>query len=177
MKPTSLASAALLTLFLILQSCQAPPPPPEIESGPEYSAEVKAIIEAKNEIITDAYRSGNIEAAAAHFTDDCIQMPPNSAPMIGVADYISTWQQNASFGLWDLNLKVEEVRAVGDMAVELGSYTMTFTPKDESSPIPPMEDEGNYLVAWQKVDGDWKILWDAPVSSVPLPMPEVAAAE
>jgi hypothetical protein len=32
-------------------------------------------------------------------------------------------------------------------------------------------DEGNYLVLWEKIDGDWKILWDAPVSTVPMPMP------
>ncbi len=174
MKPSFFTLTILLTIFVIFQACQAPPS--EIQSGPEYSAAVKEIIESKNEFITEAYRNGNIEAAAAHFTDDCVQMPPNSAPMIGVADYTATWQQNASFGLWDLNLEVQEVRAVGNMAVELGSYTLTFTP-NETSPIPPMEDEGNYLVAWEKVDGDWKILWDAPVSTVPLPMPDVAEAE
>ncbi|UWX54227.1 hypothetical protein NYZ99_14805 [Maribacter litopenaei] len=34
-----------------------------------------------------------------------------------------------------------------------------------------MQDMGNYVVLWEKIDDDWKVLWDAPVSSVPMPMP------
>jgi len=32
-----------------------------------------------------------------------------------------------------------------------------------------MEDKGNYMVLWKKMDGDWKVVWDAPVTELPLP--------
>ena len=90
----------LTGILIVFNACQAPPPPP-LESGPEYSAQVKDIIDAKNELITEAYRTGDIKAAAEHFTQDCMQMPPNSDPINGVAGYISSWEQSVVFGTWD----------------------------------------------------------------------------
>lgn len=31
-----------------------------------------------------------------------------------------------------------------------------------------MNDQGNYIVLWENIDRDWKIVWDAPVSDMPL---------
>ena len=74
------------------------------------------------------------------------------------------WEQSFEFGIWDFDFEVQEVRVSGNQAVELGKYSLEFTPKG-NSPIPEFEDRGNYLVLWEKKEGDWKIVWDAPVST------------
>ena len=51
------------------------------------------------------------------------------------------------------------------VATEVGTYTMTF-----DSPQGKMTDRGNYTTVWHKVNGQWRIAVDAPVSTTPLAM-------
>jgi ketosteroid isomerase-like protein len=76
-------------------------------------------------------------------------------------------KQNIQFGDWQFDFNTQKVKASGDLATEYGKYTMLFTP-NKTSPIPAMEDKGNYMVLWEKMDGDWKVVWDAPVTELPL---------
>ncbi|GLU44784.1 hypothetical protein Musp01_24080 [Muricauda sp. NBRC 101325] len=153
----------------MFQSCQQPQKP-EVLSGPEYSNQVKQIIDAKNVKVAAWYLAGEVDSAATIFADNSIQMPPNMPILEGIEQYKANWNQSIQFGKWDFNFEIQEVKASGDLATEWGKYTLVFTP-NENSPIPPMNDKGNYVVLWEKIDGDWKIMWDAPVSEVPLPMP------
>lgn len=157
------------SLFIVLQSCQQPQKP-ELLSGPEYSEQIKEIIDAKNSKVEAWYLAGNVDSLATIFDSNSIQMPPNMPPLVGIESYKAGWAQNFQFGKWDFDLVTQEVKASGDLATEWGKYTVIFTP-NENSPIPPMNDKGNYVVLWEKIDGDWKIIWDAPVSEEPLPMP------
>ena len=162
-----IANVAIL-VSLIVQSCQ---PTPETMSGPEYSQKIKEIIDTKNALAEKWYAAAEIDSVATIFAENSIQMPPNQPPLVGLKNYKASWKQNAQFGNWQFDLKTKEVKASGDLATELGTYTLTFTP-NETSPIPAMTDMGNYVVLWEKIDGDWKIVWDAPVSTVPMPMPQ-----
>lgn len=167
MKNYSLSILSFLVVLIVFNSCEKPKETIK-EFGPEYSEQVKHIIDSKNAKIQAWYAEGMIDSAAAHFADDCIQMPPNQPPIKGKANFIASWNQSIQFGTWQFDLKTQEVKASGDLATELGSYTLTFTP-NETSPIPAMTDTGNYVVLWERIDGDWKIVWDAPVSTVPMP--------
>ena len=138
-------------------------------SGEAYSAKIKSIIDKYNAEIVEAYANGDIDKAASHFAADAIQMPPNQPALIGNDAYKEAWKQNVQFGKWTFDLEAVEVRAVDNIAVERGKYTLKFEPKP-GSPIPPIDDRGNYVVLWEKLDDEWKIVWDAPVSELP-PMP------
>ncbi|WP_375324452.1 YybH family protein [Flagellimonas sp. GZD32] len=165
-----LSITLLATLLLVgFQSCQEPQKQ-EILAGPEYSEQIKQIIDAKNAKAEAWYLAGNVDSLASIFASNSIQMPPNMPPLVGIEGYKAGWTQNLQFGKWDFNLETQEVKASGNLATEWGKYTVIFTPND-NSPIPPMNDKGNYVVLWEKIDGDWKIVWDAPVSEIPLPMP------
>lgn len=157
----------LSTLLLVLFATSCEQTTPEPMSGEAYSAEIQKIIEAKNEKIQGFYASGMIDSAAEHFADNCIQFMPNQPAIVGLENYKAAWKQNIQFGKWQLDLNTQEVKASGDLATEYGKYSLSFTP-NETSPIPAMEDQGNYLVLWEKMDGDWKVLWDAPVTELPM---------
>ena len=165
----------LILSFIIITACSPEDRTADTdqrsETPEESSDEIMRIIDEKNNEIEQLYREGRIEEAASHFAANLIQMPPNQPIINGRDEYISRWNESAAMGTWEFDLRVQEVKSSGNLAVERGTYTLGFTP-NENSPIPAMMDEGNYLVLWEKTDGEWKILWDAPVSSVPLPMPE-----
>lgn len=161
-------------LLLLLAACSGadnnPPADEIVEVAVETPEEIMMIIDRKNKEIEQLYMEGKIEEASEHFAPNVIQMPPNQPIINGKEEYISRWKESAAMGAWEFDLKVQEVKASGNLAVERGTFTLGFTP-NENSPIPAMTDEGNYVVLWEKIDGDWKIVWDAPVSTVPIPMP------
>ena len=166
MKNQFVRSITTVLTIVFATSCKQPVPEPK--SGKEYSAQIQKIIEEKNEQIQGFYASGMIDSAATHFADNSIQFMPNQPAVVGVENYKAAWKQNIQFGKWEFDLNTQEVKASGDLATEYGKYTMTFTP-NETSPIPAMEDKGNYMVLWEKLDGEWKVVWDAPVTELPLP--------
>ena len=175
MKNYFLSILSFLAILIVFTGCEKTKEPIK-EFGPEYSEQVKEIIDTKNAKIQAWYAKGMIDSVAVHFADNCIQMPPNQPPTKGKDNFIASWNQSIQFGTWQFDLKTQEVKASGDLATELGSYSLTFTP-NENSPIPTMTDKGNYVVLWERIDGDWKIVWDAPVSTVPLAVPELPAEE
>ncbi|TRZ46346.1 YybH family protein [Robertkochia solimangrovi] len=161
--------SSLALFVLLLYNCTNPKPIDDL-TGTEYSKQVKTIIDNKNKQIQQWYATGMIDSVAMYFTEDCIQLPPNQPPLVGRDNLIKGWKQNIQFGKWIFDLRVQEVKASGDLATELGQYTLTFEPY-ENAPIPAMSDKGKYVVLWEKTEGDWKIVWDAPVSELPLPIP------
>ena len=160
----------ILAVALIHSSCQ-PTAVSEAQIVSTNVEEVNKIIDQKNDQLEILYKTRQIDTAATYFADDVIQMPPNSPAIKGIEMYKERWMEATGMAEWDFQFEAQEVRRTGDMAVELGKYTLRLTPT-ENSPIPPIEDSGHYIVLWELIDGDWKIVWDAPVSENPLSMPE-----
>lgn len=160
-------SNVILVVFLVsLWSCQDS----KKDSGPEYSETIKSIIETKNAKLETWYAQGMIDSVAAHFAEDCIQMPPHQPPIMGVENFKKVWKGNAEMGTWNFDLQTNDVKASGDLAVEYGSYILTFSP-NETSRIPAMSDRGNYVAMWERINNDWKIVWDAPTPTTPMLLP------
>ncbi|MDX1629582.1 MAG: DUF4440 domain-containing protein [Fulvivirga sp.] len=139
----------------------------EEEAQEETAEDVKQIIKAKNDELVELYRAGAIDSIGFYFAENLVQLPPNSPAIRGKQQFKEAWTQNMDSGTWEFTLETQEVRKSGDMAVELGKYTVDFTPNEDSE-IPAIKDKGNYVVMWEKIDGDWKIVWDAPVSEMSL---------
>jgi len=102
-------------------------------------------------------------AASANFAPDGMSFPEHKQPVMGPAAVQAAaeaeWagMPNASLS-WTTDKVV--VAASGDMALEIGSWTMSNQ---------GAEDRGKYVTVWQKVAGAWKAAADIGVSTMPLP--------
>jgi ketosteroid isomerase-like protein len=133
----------------------------------DNSETVKQIVDTKNALVEKWYKEKNIDSLATLFAENVVQMPPNQPATFGIENFKKSWTQSFQWGDWVFSIKADEVKASGNLAVELGKYTLAFEP-NSSSPIPAIKDTGNYVVHWQKINNDWKVVWDAPVSTVPV---------
>ena len=93
------------------------------------------------------------------------------APVVGRDSLRAFWTSAFKWGQWTFSLKAQDVVTSGSIAVERGRYTLAFKPGPQA-PMPALQDRGNYVVFWrQDPDGQWRAVWDAPVSEIPLPTP------
>lgn len=132
-------------------------------------ADVRAVIEAHNKTVESLYASGKVDELGQHFSRDVWQMPPNSAPLAGRDALVGFWSEAVAWGRWSFELDTQDVIASPPLAVERGKYRLSFEAGPNAPPeMSSFEDYGNYVVVWQQEDDNWRILWDAPVSEVPL---------
>lgn len=138
------------------------------------AAAVRHVIDSLNTKIEAWYDAGQADSIVAVFGQDAIQMPPNMPPVVGRDSVRAFWTNNLKTGKWDFDLTTDEVVVTDSLAVERGHYVLKVV-AGPGAQYPSFEDQGNYLVLWRREDdGNWRIVWDAPVSTTPMPMPASA---
>jgi ketosteroid isomerase-like protein len=138
------------------------------------SAAVRHVIDSLNTRIEGWYAAGQADSIVAVFAQDAIQMPPNMTPVVGRDSLRAFWTNNLKTGKWDFDLSTDEVVVTDSLAVERGHYLLKVTAGPQAQ-YPSLSDQGNYLVVWRREDdGNWRVVWDAPVSTVPMPGPPSA---
>ena len=112
-------------------------------------ADVEAINRVREAHIA-ALNAGDVNAWAAIFTEDGVQMPPN-APANRGRESIRVWSQAflAPFRV-EFTLSVDEVRVLGDWAFERGAYTVVMTPKAGGELV---RDDGKYITIYERNPG------------------------
>jgi ketosteroid isomerase-like protein len=135
------------------------------------SAEARHAIDSLNARLVAFYSAGQADSAAQIFVQDVWAMPPNSPPIVG-RDSLRSYQTKVfAAGKWQFDLKTDDVAVADSLATERGHYTLKVTAGPQAM-YPSFEDRGNYLVLWRRdSDGHWRQVWEAKVSTVPLPMP------
>lgn len=130
-------------------------------------AAARGSIDSINAKLEGWYASNRPDSVASTFARDAWLMPPNEAPVIGQDSIRAFWTNMLRMGKWAFDLRTEDVIAGDSVRVERGQYTVKFTP-NANAPIPAFDDRGNYVTVWRRQsDGQWRIGWDAAVSSVP----------
>jgi len=125
---------------------------------------VRQIIEDHNAQAKRWYAAGRVDSLAALFAEDVWQLPPNSRPIVGRDSLRRYWATALKWGGWDFDLATQDVVTSGALAVERGRYAVKFTAAPHA-PLPSFADSGNYVVLWREErDGQWRAVWDAPVS-------------
>ena len=159
-------SLLVLTLTLpFLVSCTTAPPP-------DTTDEDRRAINAVSRQFVDTFNRGDAAANAALHTEEGKRIPPNSPIAAGREGIQASIQAALDAGVSNLQTTAIELSLSGDMAHEIGEYTLTIQPEEGEA----MSDSGTYLVLLKRENGSWKIdiaIWN---SSLPLFVPEAPSA-
>jgi ketosteroid isomerase-like protein len=158
---------------IVLGVCACRPDARKEAAAP--NPDVKHVIDSLNSNVVAWYSAGHADSAAQVFAEDVWAMPPNSMPIVG-RDSLRSYQQGVfSTGKWDFDLKADDVISADSIAVERGHYTLKVTAGPQAK-YPSFEDQGNYIALWRREsDGHWRQVWEAKVSTVPMPAPPTPA--
>ena len=137
-------------------------------SPPDTSAEDIQTINALRKQFTDAFNQGDAAAVAALYTEEAKRLPPNRPMVVGRESIQAFVQTTLDAGAGDLQTTGIELSVHGNMAHDVGEYTLTIQP-DEGEAI---SDSGKYVVILKRENGTWKLDVDIWNSSLPLPTPE-----
>ncbi|MFQ5771774.1 MAG: YybH family protein [bacterium] len=134
------------------------------------AAQVQQAIEDANAKFAEAFNSGDAAAVAALYTDDATLLPPNSTMIQGNEGVQNFWNGAMAMGIKDVALTTVDVSGGGDLAYEIGKYSLTIQAEGQAA----IKDEGKYVVVWKKTtEGGWKLQADIWNSSLPLPSQDV----
>jgi uncharacterized protein (TIGR02246 family) len=130
----------------------------------DKQAEEKTIREIGQKWVA-MFAAKDTSGMAALFAEDGYEMPPNTQAMKG-PDEVRKGTGAMLRTTKDFKLTFEPstviVADAGDLAAERGTYKLSFTgPRGKK-----IEDHGNYVTVWKKVDGQWKVLSDINSSEV-----------
>ena len=126
--------------------------------------QVRSAISDGNRRFMDAIARQNADAAGELYTNDAHVLPADAPMVEGKAGARAFWAgAMQQLGLRKATLETLDVEASGDVAVEIGRFTLTIQPPGAEA----VTAEGKYTVVWKHVGDDWKIhvdMWnsDAP---------------
>jgi uncharacterized protein (TIGR02246 family) len=118
------------------------------------AAQDKATFDKLNDAFVAAFKKADFAAVAAMYTEDATVLPPGSNVVKGRPAIQAFWTQ-AGQGIGDIKLTTVDVKALGaDAAREIGTFSL-MTKGQQSQQV-----VGKYVVVWQKVGTDWKLMTD-----------------
>ncbi|MGA8214878.1 MAG: nuclear transport factor 2 family protein [Candidatus Sulfotelmatobacter sp.] len=124
--------------------------------------DVESLIRNLAQDFVTSFNTGNYDQVAALFAQDGVFMAPHHDPAYGPKAVERLLRQFAESGYEDLRFETLRVEASGDMAVEIGRYTVAIRQPDNTI----VADRGKYVKAWRRL-GAWLIVADCWSSNLP----------
>jgi ketosteroid isomerase-like protein len=124
-------------------------------------------ISKSNQEFVNLYNNGDTQSLAAHYTEDAMLLPPNTAVIKGRAAAASYWSSGKKWGFDKIQMEATTAQAYGDVAIEEGTYTIFAADAKEM-------DKGKFMITWKNVEGKWlqhRNIWS---SDLPVPQPRAA---
>ena len=125
--------------------------------------DVQSLIRNLDQDFVTSFNTGNYDQAAALFAPDGAFMAPHHEPAYGPKAVEHQLRQFADAGYEDLRLETIRVDSSGDMAMEIGRYSVAIRQPDGTI----VADRGKYLKAWRRL-GAWLIVADCWSSNLPV---------
>ncbi len=145
MRRAGMALSLTTVLTLVATACQ-----PMVD----YAAEEQAIRDPDAEWVA-AVAAGDAAKCASFYAPDGYLLPPGMDPVTGAEALEQVWAgviEAMPYLTFEPTMIV--VAAAGDMAWDYGTYEVRAEPDGATV------DHGKYLVVWQKLDGEWKVMAD-----------------
>jgi uncharacterized protein (TIGR02246 family) len=127
------------------------------------SDNVEAVIRKAGNDWASHWNKKDLEKVVAAYAPDAVYLPPHHAAVHGRDSIREYLKGPLAHGVTDLDFEVTYIKRAGDLAYDVGRYTMTV-PHDGAR----TRDEGKYLTVWRRqADGRWQIAADAWSSDLP----------
>jgi uncharacterized protein (TIGR02246 family) len=126
--------------------------------------DVQSLIRNLAQDFVIAFNTGNHDQAAALFAPDGALMAPHHDPAYGPKSVERLLHHFADAGYQDLRFETIRIESAGDLAMEIGRYTVAIHKSDGTI----RGDRGKYLKTWKRL-GAWLILADSWSSNLPAP--------
>jgi len=126
--------------------------------------DVQSLIRNLAQDFVTSFNTGNYDQVAALFTQDGAFMAPHHDPAYGPKAVERLLRQIGEAGYEDLRLETVRVEASGDLAMEIGRYTVAIRQPDGTI----LADRGKYVKAWRRL-GAWLIVADCWSTNLPTP--------
>src|SRR5450432_630762 len=117
--------------------------------------DVESLIRGLTQDFVTAFNTGNYDQVAVLFAPDGVFMAPHYEPTYGPASVERLVRQLGENGYEDLRLESTRVDFSGDMAMEIGRYTVAVR-QDNGTIVP---DRGKFVKVWRRL-GAWLIVAD-----------------
>jgi uncharacterized protein (TIGR02246 family) len=125
--------------------------------------DVESMIRNLAQDFVTSFNTANYDQVAALFAQDGVFMAPHYDPAYGPKSVERLLRQIGEAGYEDLRLETVRVEASGDLAMEIGRYTVAVRQPDDTI----LADRGKYVKAWRRL-GVWLIVADCWSSNLPV---------
>jgi uncharacterized protein (TIGR02246 family) len=125
--------------------------------------DVQSLIRNLAQDFVTSFNTGNYDQVAALFAPDGAFMAPHHDPAYGPKAVERLLRQFGEGGYEDLRLETIRVEASGDLAMEIGRYTIAIRQPDGTI----LADRGKYVKSWRRL-GAWLIVADCWNTNLPL---------
>ena len=115
--------------------------------------DVESTIRGLTQDYSTAFNTGNYEQVAELFTSDGLFMPPHREAAQGPKAIEQVLRDHGEKGYQDLRLETTRVDNTGDMAIEIGRYTVAVRQGNGTT----LADRGKFIHAWRRL-GVWMMV-------------------
>ena len=127
-------------------------PYPGSVGGSGSLSDVESTIRGLTQDFRMNFNTGNYDQVAGLFASDGMFMAPQHEPVIGNRMVERQLREFGEAGFQDLRLETLRVESSGDMAMEVGRYSVSIVGEVHGTQL----DRGKYLTVWRRL-GAWRI--------------------
>jgi uncharacterized protein (TIGR02246 family) len=131
-------------------------------SGSNPRFDVESTVRGLTQDFCTAFNTGNYDQVATLFASDGLLMLSHREPSQGPKAIERILREYGESGYQNLRFETTRVDYSGDMAVEVGRYSVSIRVGNTT-----ISDAGKFLRAWHRL-GAWRIVGDCWSSSVPI---------
>jgi ketosteroid isomerase-like protein len=130
--------------------------------GSGSSMDVESTIRGLTQDFSMNFNTGNYDQVVMLFASDGLFMAPHHEPIVGPKPIERKLREFGESGYQDLRLETTRVDSSGDMAMEIGRYSVSIVSENGGAGA----DRGKYVKVWRRL-GAWRIVADCWSSNLP----------